>query len=53
MICGVPPEKVIRFASPLRHHRVYLIDTREVQAYRAAHGIAATDVPFLEGRFKF
>jgi predicted RNA methylase len=50
-LCGVAPEKVVRYVSPLRNHIVYVIDTREVDDYRRRNEFATTDTPFLQSRF--
>jgi 2-polyprenyl-3-methyl-5-hydroxy-6-metoxy-1,4-benzoquinol methylase len=49
-VCGVEPERVTRFVSPLRNHRVYVIDTREVAAWRQRNAYWGSD--FLELGFK-
>jgi SAM-dependent methyltransferase len=33
-LCGIPPEKVKRYVAPWHNHILYVIDTREVAAYR-------------------
>jgi SAM-dependent methyltransferase len=51
-LCGVPPEKVVRYLSPLRNHIVYVIDTSEVADYRRRHEFAPYDTPFLQTKFR-
>jgi hypothetical protein len=36
-LCGIPPEKVKRYIAPWPCHILYVIDTRDVAAYREAH----------------
>lgn len=50
-LCGVAPEKVVRYISPLRNHILYVIDTRGVDEYRRENEFAASDTPFLKSRF--
>ncbi len=49
-ICGVEPERVTRFISPLRNHRVYVIDTTDVAAWRRRNSYPGSD--FLATAFK-
>src|SRR5262249_27130590 len=49
-ICGVEPERVTRFVSPLRNHRVYMIDTTGVAAWRDRNAYWGSD--FLDFGFK-
>jgi protein-L-isoaspartate O-methyltransferase len=50
-LCGVAPEKVVRYVSPLKNHILYVIDTSEVEQYRHQHEFAKSDTPFLESKF--
>lgn len=50
-LCGVAPEKIVRYVSPMRNHMLYVIDTREVEQYRSQHEFAKSDTPFLESNF--
>jgi 2-polyprenyl-3-methyl-5-hydroxy-6-metoxy-1,4-benzoquinol methylase len=49
-ICGVEPERVTRFVSPLRNHRVYMIDTTEVADWRSRNAYWGSD--FLDFDFQ-
>jgi 2-polyprenyl-3-methyl-5-hydroxy-6-metoxy-1,4-benzoquinol methylase len=49
-ICGIEPERVTRFLSPLRNHRVYVIDTTDVPAWRRRNSYPGSD--FLDSGFK-
>jgi 2-polyprenyl-3-methyl-5-hydroxy-6-metoxy-1,4-benzoquinol methylase len=49
-ICGIEPERVTRFKSPLRNHRVYVIDTTGVAAWRRRNSYPGSD--FLDFVFK-
>jgi 2-polyprenyl-3-methyl-5-hydroxy-6-metoxy-1,4-benzoquinol methylase len=49
-ICGVEPERVTRFVSPLRNHRVYMIDTTGVADWRRRNAYWGSD--FLDFGFK-
>jgi 2-polyprenyl-3-methyl-5-hydroxy-6-metoxy-1,4-benzoquinol methylase len=49
-VCGVEPERVTRFVSPLRNHRVYVIDTTDVAAWRHRNAYWGSD--FLDFGFK-
>jgi SAM-dependent methyltransferase len=42
-ICGVEPERVTRFVSPLRNHRVYIVDTTDVAAWRHRNAYWGSD----------
>ncbi len=42
-ICGIEPERVTRFVSPLRNHRVYVIDTSDVAAWRRRNAYPGSD----------
>lgn len=47
-LCGVPPEKVKRYIAPWPSHVVYVIDTRDVAAYRHENEFQACNTSFLE-----
>jgi SAM-dependent methyltransferase len=49
-ICGVDPKRVTRFVSPLRNHRVYVIDTSDVPASRRRNLLA--EASFLHTAFR-
>jgi 2-polyprenyl-3-methyl-5-hydroxy-6-metoxy-1,4-benzoquinol methylase len=49
-ICGVEPERVTRLVSPLRNHRVYIIDTTDVVDWRGRNADWGSD--FLDFGFK-
>jgi hypothetical protein len=49
-ICGIEPERVTRFASPLRNHRVYVIDATDVATSRRRDFFAGKG--FLQTAFK-
>jgi SAM-dependent methyltransferase len=42
-VCGIEPERVTRFVSPLRNHRVYMIDTTDLAASRRRNAYAGSD----------
>ena len=49
-ICGIEPERVTRFVSPLRNHRVYVIDTTELPTWRRRNSYPGSD--FLDFGWK-
>jgi 2-polyprenyl-3-methyl-5-hydroxy-6-metoxy-1,4-benzoquinol methylase len=49
-VCGIEPERVTRFVSPLRNHRVYLVDTTDLAASRRRNAYGGSD--FLDFGFK-
>jgi hypothetical protein len=49
-VCGIEPERVTRLVSPLRNHRVYLIDTTDLAASRHRNAYGGSD--FLDFGFK-
>ena len=51
LLCGIPPEKVKRYTAPWPNHILYVIDTRDVAAYREAHDFQPCNSSFINLKF--
>jgi hypothetical protein len=52
-LCGVPPEWVRRFVAPWQNHIVYVIDTRDLAQYRAAHDFVPCNTSFINMQWRW
>ena len=50
-LCGVPPQKIIRYIAPWANHIVYIIDTRDVERYRRENDVQPCNTSFLKMQF--
>jgi SAM-dependent methyltransferase len=51
LLCGIPPEKVKRYIAPWPNHILYVIDTRDVAAYREANDFQPCNTSFINSKF--
>src|SRR5258708_5506709 len=51
LLCGVPPQKVKRYIAPWPNHILYVIDTRDVAAYREANDFQPCNTAFINANF--
>lgn len=52
-LCGIPPERVKRYFAPWHNHIVYVIDTSDVENYRAAHIAQPCNASFVKMDWRF
>jgi SAM-dependent methyltransferase len=52
-LCGVEPQRVKRYVAPWPNHIVYVVDTRNVAAFRKINDFQPGNTSFINMRFSF